>query len=83
MYQFGRMTNFHSLRDFCLGLFGACDLSGEHIVDIWVEDAASVLPHGSEGVRVAFTLTYSAVNKLDGPTHWAMEYLLLAGGDGA
>ena len=52
------MTNFHSLRDFCLRLFGAPNLSAEHIVDIWVEDAASMWPHGSEGVCVAFTLTY-------------------------
>ncbi len=52
-------------------------------MDIWVEDAASVCPDGSEGVRVAFTLTYSGMNKLDGLTHSALERLLLADADGA
>ena len=52
------MTNFDSLRDLCLRLFRAPNLSADYIVDIWVEDAASVWPHGSAGVRVAFTLTY-------------------------
>ena len=75
------MTKFRSLRGFCLGLFGVRNLSGVDIVDIWVEDAASVCPDGSEGVRVAFTLTYSGMNKLDGPTHSALECLLGAGGD--
>ena len=75
------MMNFRSLRDFCLRLFGAPNLSAEHIVDIWVEDAASVWPHGSEGVRVAFTLTYTGVNRLDGPTHSALERLPGAGGE--
>ena len=51
----------------------------EHTVDIRVEDAASVWPHGS--VRVAFTLTYPGVNRLDGPTYSALERLLGAGGD--
>ena len=67
------------MRDFCLRLFGARNLSAEHTVDIWVEDAASVWPHGS--VRVAFTLTYPGVNRLDGPTYSALERLLGAGGD--
>ena len=58
------MTSFHSLRDFCLRLFGAPNLSVEHIVDIWVEDPTSVWPHGSEGMRVAFSLTYSGVNRI-------------------
>ena len=75
------MTNFLSLRDFCLRLFGAHDLIAEHIVDIWVEDAASVYPHGSEGARVALTLTYPGMNRLDGPTHSALVRLLGAGGD--
>ena len=75
------MTNFRSLRDFCLRLFRAHNLSAEHIVDIWVENAASVWPHGSEGVRVAVTLTYPGVNRLDGPTRSALERLLGAGGD--
>ena len=75
------MANLYSLRDFCLRLFGAPNLSAEHIVDFWVEDAASVWSHGSEGVRVAFTLTYQGVNRLDGPTHSAVIHLLGAGGD--
>ena len=75
------MTSFCSLRDFCLRLFGAHDQIGEHIVDIWVEDAVSVNPHGSEGVRVAFTLTYPGMNRLDGPTHSALVDLLGAGGE--
>ena len=75
------MTNFDSLRDLCLRLFRAPNVSAEYIVDIWVEDAASVWPHGSEGVRVAFTLTYPGVNRLDGPTDSALMDLLGAGGD--
>ena len=75
------MTNLSTLRELCLRLFGAPNLSAEHIVDIWVEDAASVCPHGSEGVRVAFTLTYPGVNRLDGPTHSVVMDLLGAGGD--
>ncbi len=83
MCESGDMTKFRSLRGFCLGLFGARNLSDTDIVDIWVEDAASVCPDGSEGVRVAFTLTYSGMNKLDGLTHSALERLLLADADGA
>ena len=75
------MTNFCSLRDFCLRLFGAHDQFAEHIVDIWVEDAVSADPHGSEGVRVAFTLTYPGMNRLDGPTNSALVELWGGGGD--
>ena len=50
-------------------------------MDIRVEDAASVRPHGSEGVRVAFTLACDGVNRLDGPTDSALMDLLGAGGD--
>ena len=75
------MTDFDSLRDLCLRLFRAPNLGAEHIVDIWVEDAESVWPHGSEGVRVAFTLTYPGVNRLDAPTHSAVMDLVGAGGD--
>ena len=73
------MTSFSTLRDFCLRLFGAHDQIAEHIVDIWVEDAVSVDPHAREGVRVAFTLTYPGVNRLDGPAHSALLELLGAG----
>ena len=50
-------------------------------MDIRVEDAASVRPHGSEGVRVAFTLACDGVNRLDGLTDSALVDLLGAGGD--
>ena len=76
------MTNFSGLRDLCLRLFGAPNLSAEHIVNICVDDAVSVWPHGREGVRVAFTLTYTGVIMLDGPTHAAVMDLLGASGDG-
>ena len=44
------MTNFDSLRDLYLRLFGAPNLSAEHIVDIRVEDAANVSPHALSAV---------------------------------
>ncbi len=49
------MTTFRSVRDFCLARFGSRNLSAEHIVHIWVEDAASVWKHGSESARGVYT----------------------------
>ena len=40
-------------------------------------------PNASEGVRVAFTLTYPGMNRLDGPAHSALVDLLGAGCDEA
>ena len=43
------------------------------------DDAVSVDPEACKGVRVAFTLTYPGMNRLDGPTHSALVDLLGAG----
>ena len=78
------MEGFESLRTFCLCLFAAGEVDGEDIVDVAARDAAEGLPESfEEGVRVAFTLTYSGMGKLDGPAHSALERLILAANDDA
>lgn len=75
---------FRSLRAFCLSLFAGGGFSGEDIVHIAAGHAAEGLPDISEvGVRVAFTLTYAGMGKLDGPTRPALERLILADLDDA
>ena len=76
----GCVTTFRSLCESCLRLFGAHGQIAEHIVDIWVDDTVRVDPHGREGVRVAFTLTYPGVNGPDGPAHSALIHLFEDGG---